>query len=215
MKKLLAVVLALCIVLLMAGCGKNDEGDISSSPSSSQSKTPTPPANDTAGVTPTGKSVSALPDVTPEHFILTTKANIWRSEITLKKDGSFSGKYTEETSEYSAEDGYPNGMVLICEFEGKFSNFIKVDEYTYAMKLSELTTKYDPDEFWIEDGILYSTAHPAGIEGGEWFYIYLPGKPTAGLDEAFTMWYINSDTLPSVLDVYGLYNPNERYAFFG
>ena len=192
----------------MAGCGDKDESSTPSKPEL------TPPENSTAEKLPEGDAVSALPDSIPKSFLLTTKTNIWKTELKLQSDGSFTGKYLENVGETNAKYGYPNGKFLICEFEGKFGDLKKVDEHTYAMKLTELKEEYPSEAQWIEGGICYESAPPTGIEGGEWFYVYLPGKPTEGLDKAFTMWYMKSDTIPSTLDVCGFYNPSARYAFF-
>ncbi len=216
MKKLIAFLLVLGLLLLVVGCGSSDNSSSASSPTTSNKPNqPTPPENNTANEVPNGEALSAIPSSFPQKFVLTTKLNIWKTELALKKDGSFSGKYIETVEESSEELGYPNGKFLICEFSGKFDNFLKIDDHTYAMKLSVLSPNYGPEEFWIENGILYETAHPVGIDGGEWFYIYLPGKNTEGLDEAFRMWYTDGEKIPEVLDRYGLYNPKSRYAFFG
>lgn len=206
MKKLLSILLIFCLTLTLAACGDKEE---SSTPSGG---TAIPPANDTAEILPEGEKLTSLPDFFPQKFVLGVNPAVWCTELTLKSDGNFSGKYLEHFDEADADSGYPNGTVYICEFTGCFDSFMKVDEYTYAMKLKELKPAYGPEEFWIEEGVLYSTAHPVGIADGEWFYIYLPGKPTANLDEAFKLW---RNDLPEVLDVYGLYNPKARYAFFG
>lgn len=208
MKKLISIFLILALTLTLAACGDKDSA---STPSDGIA---IPPANNLAENVPKGESLSSLPNFFPQSFLLTTKTNMWSTELKLNSDGSFKGKYLEDVSNTTEVLDYPGGMFMICEFDGKFGNFIKVDEFTYAMKLTELIPAYAPEEYFSENGTLYQTAHPAGIEGGEWFYIYLPGKPTKGLDDAFTMWYMWSDTIPTTLDRYGLYNPSARYAFF-
>lgn len=210
MKKFFSIILALCFVFCLAGCG--DKDNASSTPSAGQ---PVPPANDAASVVPEGEAVSALPGNIPQSFLLTSATNLWKTELTLKPDGSFSGLYTEQVDERSEIDGYPNGKVLICEFTGKFDNIMKINDYTYAMKLADLDNSWENDNYWIEDGVLYETSEAMGIFGGEWFYLYLPGCPTIDLDKAFTMWYLKSENIPVTLDMYGLYNPTQRYAFFG
>ena len=212
MKKIIAVLLILALSMSLAACGNT--ADSESNPSSS-TPSASAPENNTASTVPQGETLDMLPSEMPQKFVLTTKSGVWKTEITLKHDGAFTGKFTEKIAEYSEEFGYPNGKIMVCDFTGKFANFIKVDEYTIAMKLDKVDAAYATEEFWIEDGIWYETTAPIGIENGEWFYIYLPGKPTSDLDKAFTMWYINSDTIPDKLDVYGLYNASARYAFFG
>ena len=208
MKKLISILLILCLMLTLAACGEKDD---TSTPSGGVA---VPPANDLAENTPKGEELSSLPDFFPQSFLLTTKTNMWSTELKLNSDGSFKGKYLEDANQNIEAHDYFGGMYMICEFEGKFGDFKKIDEFTYAMKLTELTPAYAPEEFFTENETLYQTAHPVGIDGGDWFYIYLPGKPTEGLDEAFTMWYMWADAIPSSLDRYGLYNPTSRYAFF-
>lgn len=211
MKKILTIILVLCLIFCITGCknkNNNSSGAESSSSTDSSSQQGTIPDEQ-----PKGDSVSVLPETVAITYTLKSYINnTWSTVVTINTDGTFTGKYLEKSMEDLPE--YQNGKMIICEFSGEFSDFIKVDEYTYAMKLSSLLPAYSPDEFWIENGTYYETASPVGIEYGEWFYIYLPGKETAGLDKYFTMWY-PEESVPEVLDKYALYNPTPRYAFFG
>jgi hypothetical protein len=210
MKKILSLLLVLILCVSLAACGGADSDNQGNNDGQNISSD-----NTASFEEPKGKKLDALPDNIPEKFVLTTTSGIWKTEITLKKDGTFTGNYTEKVPEYSEEFGYPNGKIMLCDFDGKFKQFIKVDQYTIAMKLDTVTARLATEEMWLENGIWYETTAPVGIEYGEWFYIYLPGRPTADLDKNFTMWYINSDVLPSTLDVYGLFNQSQRYGFFG
>ncbi len=217
MKRIVAVVLILCLILSFTGCKDNEVLDVSSDDSSSSNTSSTissfpNPQSEIKDNIPKGEARTALPNALAREYTLKPPTNTWSSVITLQTDGSFSGKYLEKRLEDFPE--YPNGSFLICEFTGKFSNFIKIDQYTFAMQLTTLTPAYEPDEFWVEDGKLFETASPAGIENGNWFYIYCPGKPTSELEKFVTMWY-HGNEVPDTLDMYGLYNPNERYTFYG
>lgn len=56
--------------------------------------------------------------------------------LRLNRDGSFTGEYSDFNC--YAEDDFPKGTVTICEFEGKFTNIQRMDQYHYTMSLEKL-----------------------------------------------------------------------------
>jgi hypothetical protein len=62
------------------------------------------------------------------------------------------------------------------------------------------------------------TEDPYGLNNGEEFYIYLPGKAASELPREFTDWIYSTaaeDEYQTELKIYGLYNLNEKYGFAG
>ena len=143
----------------------------------------------------------------PETFLFTSGAGGWGTMITLENDGTFTGNYHDSEMGVTGDD-YPYGTVYICEFEGRFTDLTRIDDYTYSMRLEELNTYGEPGEEYIEDGILYIESDPYGFEDALEFLVYLPGKSISDMDDGFLMWaymYIDdADKLPD--GVYGIYN---------
>lgn len=138
------------------------------------------------------------------------------THFELEKDGSFKGEY-HDTDMGDIGEGYPQGTIYICEFEGKFTEPEKVDDYTYSMKLDDFKTGGTAGEISYKDDIRYVYSEPYGFDKAEEFFIYLPGKPLSEVPEDFLMWsFINMeirDTLPS--GYFGIYNTGGAEGFVG
>ena len=149
----------------------------------------------------------------PNDFTFTSGVGGWATCITIKDDGSFKGEYHDsEMGDYGPK--YPNGVVYLCNFSGKFSTPKKVGAYTYKVTLKSLTLKQEPVKY--EDGFKYIYSGPYGIEGGKTFYIYLPGKCLTKKDEAFRSWVwdlMDAKKMPK--GAYGLYNVKTQEGFAG
>ena len=158
----------------------------------------------------------AVFQVLPECFYFSSGAGAWGTELQIKEEGSFVGQY-HDSEMGSTGEGYPNGTVYICNFEGKFSEVEKIDDCTYSMKLETIDAEGTVGESYCEDGIRYVYAEPYGIAGGEEFMLYLPGCRIVDLPEGFVvgshvLW---SDPDAEILDCYGIYNVNGEAAFVG
>jgi hypothetical protein len=110
------------VALLLAGCGGG---------ASQPSQSPLP---------------VELPETEPEvqmlELFFSSGAGAWSTEITLQPDGSFTGFYSDADMGSSGE-GYPNGTVYLCGFEGEFSEKVPRDEYSWSMTLESLTHDYE------------------------------------------------------------------------
>ncbi len=139
-------------------------------------------------------------------FVFSSGAGGWGTEINLHADGSFDGQF------FDMDMGL--ATVYICTFHGTFGEIKAVDQYTYSMKVTSLKTEETKKE-WTEDQIHYIAVEvPYGFEGDGRFNLYLPGKPTSGLNEDFRSWYLAWGTLPNALSGYALHNLSEGYGFF-
>jgi len=139
----------------------------------------------------------------------------WGTELVLQPDGSFTGFY-KDSDMGTIGDGYPNGTMYLCGFEGKFSERRPRDEYSFSMTLESLTSDYEEGKEWIEDGVRYISSEPYGMEAGKEFVLYVPETPSAGLDEEFRSWWpFRGMDCPETLELYGLWNVERGYGFFG
>lgn len=97
-----------------------------------------------------------------------------------------------------------------------------MDEYTYQVQIDSIEyPKGKGSE--IIDGVLYDYGEAYGLQGGENFCFYLPGKKYQDLPEDFRLWVngelrwtwkgdIESDE--TVLPFYGFFNMEQGCGFY-
>ena len=126
---------------------------------------------------------NGLPADFPKDLFFNSGVGGWRTYLRLNRDGSFTGEYSDFNA--YAEDDFPKGTVTICEFEGKFTNIQRMDQYHYTMSLEKLEI-LDIPEMWIENGYRFlKEDEPYGLENGENFTLYMPETPIEQLSEDF------------------------------
>ena len=159
---------------------------------------------------------SSLLSSVPDEFYFSSGAGAWGTSLTLYDDGSFTGSYHDSDMGSDIEN-YPGGTAYVCSFSGRFTDFKKVDDYTWSMRLETLTRDNEPGQDWASEGVHYIASEAYGIDGGDQFYLYLPGHPTSTLPEEYLNWarmYMNAyDNLPSSLTIHGIYNQAQQTGF--
>lgn len=152
----------------------------------------------------------------PQEFAFTSGVGGWGTQIDLHSDGTFTGQY-HDSDMGETGNGYSNGTVYICDFEGKFSTPKPITEYIYSMNLEYLNIEGTPGNEYYEDDTRYIYSDPYGFDDAEEFFIYLPGCPLEETTEEFISWsFINPEirkTIPT--DVYGIYNIGGMEGFIG
>ena len=153
-----------------------------------------------------------------KSFDFASGAGGWWTSLTFGPDGTFTGSF-HDSNMGDTGDGYPNGTMYVCNFSGSFSDAAQVDGFTWAIRLSEVSLERTPGETEIIDGVLHIYADPYGLDNGELFYIYLPGRPTADLPEQYMLWVSmplvwGKDNTPSALPFWGMYNVGGEMGFF-
>ena len=158
----------------------------------------------------------------PKEFIFTSGVGGWGTVININDDGSFSGSY-EDHNYGESGDGY-DGTQYVCEFNGKFTDPVQINAFTYAFKLEELQYTTGPtgesrivsDPSGYRMRIVNSDAY--GLKGGSVFYVFTKGAPVTRLPKEFMEWMY----LPLVsrqgdiyLNSFGLYNVDEQCGFYG
>lgn len=190
MKKIFAAATALALCAgLLAGCGQENGGE---------------------------KTDGGLADSLPIDLEFASGVGAWSTDLTLEPDGSFSGVY-HDSDMGDSEESYPDGTMYTCTFSGKFTDIKQLDDHSYSLTLDELTSDYEQDKEWVEDGVRYVSSEPYGVEQGKDFILYLPDTPTDGLNEEFLSWWPGQyqEDQSDTLDFYGLYNVDMGYGFFG
>ena len=219
-RNLLALLLALILALgLLSGCvgsdrDRDDEDARETSVAQDDVTEDAEPQPAQDGALPEAE-VRDLLERLPESFLFTSGAGAWSTELTIAPDGTFTGVF-HDTNMGAIGDENPNGEVYICAFSGAFTDFRRVSNTVYTMRLERLETKDTPDEYYIEDGIKYIYAEPYGLNDADLFYLYLPGTPREELPEGFLRW-VQLDEADEAMpeDLFGLYNEGGEQGFCG
>lgn len=181
--------------LFICGCTSNDEKD----------KDKVDEKITINGYTVTEKS-NEFPEDFAQKYIFSSGVGGWWTQIGVNKDGTFSGNY-QDSEMGNSGDGYDYTLYQ-CDFQGKFEMVGKLDEYSYLVKLSELSTTEEENDEWIEDGVRYVVSMPYGFEDSEYFVLYTPEMPVDGVNEDFLFWWPLrfSENPPETLQCYGIHN---------
>lgn len=154
-------------------------------------------------------------DISNLEFWFASGAGGWSTQMTIHEDGTFEGVY-HDSDMGDVGEGYPNGVMYLCVFEGKFTQPEKVDDYTYSMRIESMKYENESGTEEIMDGIRYVYSEPYGLDGAEEFLIYLPGISLYELPEEYRSWvgyYDLAQTTDTTLPFYGIYNVNPQYGF--
>ena len=92
-----------------------------------------------------------LPIDTTMGFVFASGAGAWGTSLAVDKNGIFAGNF-HDSDMGDTGDGYPNGTVYVSNFDGKFKNITKIDDYTYKMELDYYNTDKTPktEEDWVK-----------------------------------------------------------------
>jgi hypothetical protein len=153
----------------------------------------------------------------PETFTFSSGAGAWRTIVRIHGDGAFDGEYSDS----NAGDiglSHPNGTRYECHFSGRFGDVKRISDFEYSMRLEGLTQVEAVGSEKIVDEVLVVGANPYGFEDADEFRVYLPGRTTSDLPEAFLSW-VGSPwawaDVPTQLPFHGLYNLGGEQGFTG
>ena len=213
-RKLAAIIGVTGTILALTACGGADKDDINQTKVPDITKqTESQDSKDTESE-PAGFTFA---DVDNFSFVFSSGAGAWFTQLDMHADGSFEGQYHDSDMGLTGE-GYPHGTVYECEFEGKFTKPVKVNDYTYSVTIASIEYDNEPETEEIDDDIKYVYSVPYGIDGAKELYFYLPGAPLADLPQEYLEWIGYPDlsaTTDTQLQSYGLYNVTEQNGFLG
>ena len=151
----------------------------------------------------------------PQRFCFSSGVGAWATVFYLNNDGTFFGQYIDDNMGDVGEY-YPDGTRIICDFNGRFTNVKKVDEYIYSMELEYIHAAEPDGKTYYENSKKYIYAYPYGFDDGEEFMVYLPGMPLSRAPEDYLSWVYDlydKDVMPE--SVYGIYNVSGKMGFSG
>lgn len=153
-----------------------------------------------------------IPSDAVGQYIFCSGAGGWATYLTLLADGSFFGSFSDEDM---GDNGptYPNGTQYFCDFSGRFTNLIRLNDFSYAITLDTLTVV--PAKDHIQDGVRYAASGPYGLENSTAFVLYTPDTPMNSLSEEFISWICGPlSAMPKDrLGCYAIYNEGNQSAF--
>lgn len=218
-KKIIAFVLAGCMILSAAGCrGKGEE-----SPLLPQEQTEDTTAAETAAEAEPEEEepeeISVFEELKGLQFTFSSGAGGWATELYIHTDGTFSGEYFDSEMGDTGE-GYPEGSLYQSAFTGIFTKPVKVNEFTYCMKIQEISYGKEPGTEEIKENVrnCYTEANGLNAARAEDILLYRPGAPLAELPEEYKYWAgcgsdMQAGSEDTGLSFWGLYNVAEECGF--
>ena len=155
----------------------------------------------------------AFDDVSDIEFTFASGAGGWSTYLYIEEDGTFYGNFHDSDMGCTGE-GYPGGTIYYCDFSGKFTNPVKIDDYSYQFEIESLKCEKEEGEEEIIDERLYIYSYPYGLDDADKLYMYLSGKDTKDFSEELKMWLFLTDD-EKELPFYAIYNENPEYGFVG
>lgn len=147
------------------------------------------------------------------EYVFSAGVGAWSTQLNINDDFTFSGMYHDSELGLTGEKN-PNGTVIICEFTGKFSTPVKIDDYTYKLTVESISLKNEDGYVYYDNGIEYECiGEPYGFDGCRDFYLYIKGKQTNDLSEDFLAWIYDYDANSGVLPCNCIRNPQTDVCF--
>lgn len=211
--------------LLLMGCGKKDavadnDDDDDWVVVGKDSEEPAPATESGTEVvsedtTEDTESNSVFSEMAKYSYTFASGAGAWSTELTVNEDGSFEGSYSDADMGDTGTD-YPNGIVYLCDFSGKFSTPEKVDEYTYKTTIKSMNYLNKTDGEDIVDGVKYIYSGAYGLDGAKTIYFYMKGAPIDQLPKEYVNWIsLSLEDGQTELSWCGIYNEAAEAGFYG
>ena len=223
-KKLLSVTFAVLLGAAVCGCGTAEpevlatieaETIVPSSETVEERPVNTEaPMESEALMTAPEMEELTFEELSKRQFSFSSGVGAWGEEFTIERDGYFTGKF-HDSDMGSVGEGYENGTLYISSYSGHFTGLTKVNEYTYKMKLKDISYREEVGTQRIVENLLYIYTDSYALGGNDTFTVYLPGTPLEDFSEELWMWirdYNQSETeltMPIIVDEkngYGIYS---------
>lgn len=148
-----------------------------------------------------------------DTYLLSSGAGGWAAYLELASDGSFYYNFHDSDA----------GVYYLCHADGQFGEVIKLDDYSYAVRVDYFDMENVEGEEWTEtdtDGtqINFVASDSYGIHQGDMLIFYAAGIPLSELPEGYIQWYrmpraLSEDAVPDPFTLNGFYNAQEDTAY--
>ena len=145
------------------------------------------------------------------EFYFASGAGGWRTVLHIDGSGGFSGTYSDSDMG-SGENGI-HRIQMRCDFSGQFTQPVRVNDYTYSMRIDHIEYEKEAGTEEVIDGTQYCYTDPYGLEDAEDILIYLPGAPLGQLPQEFRSWVGYSENTRDELPFYALNNAVHQQGF--
>ena len=146
------------------------------------------------------------------EFYFASGAGGWRTVLHIDGSGGFSGTYSDSDMGGSGEDGIWR-IQYRCDFTGQFTQPVRVNDYTWSVRIGEIAYEKEAGTEEVIDGTQYCYTGPYGLEDAEDILIYLPGAPLGQLPQEFRSWVGYSENTRDELPFYALNNTVHQQGF--
>lgn len=217
-KWIIAVLIAV-LAFVGVGCGTKNDSTSDSMEVSDDDTEPKEDGNITeednaqADSSETEGNDLTFADLATRQFEFCSGAGGWSTEFTIEKDGSFKGNY-HDSDMGDIGEGYADGTMYCCVFSGHFTDLTKIDEYTYEMKLSDITYENELGDTEIVENTRYIYLDAYGLEGTDRFKVYLPGTPISKLPEDVYSWVAAANENETELTITVIENEANEYGIY-
>lgn len=212
-KKIASIVLAGAMVWSLCSC-QTSQGE-TSVPEESPSVSVPAPSMTAEPVSTTAAEQEAefsFADLKGYRFRFSSGAGAWGTVLTIREDGSFSGTYSDTDM---GGEGDLSVIQYRCDFTGRFTQPERVNDYTYSVRIAEISYAHAAGTDEIADGFHYYYTDPYGLKDAEEILIYLPGAPLDQMTEDFLSWVIYMRPEDGKLPFYALNNEVCQQGFVG
>ncbi len=138
-RNVMAVLLIINLMVLACGCG--DKGKGADVPE---------------------ESAFSFEDLAGIEFQFDSKG---RTTVVIHADGSFQGEYFDVDSGSTGEDFQETEYR--CDFSGQFTQPVKVNDYTYSVRIEEMNYKKEEGKEEIKEGVRYIYSDAYGLADAE------------------------------------------------
>ena len=152
-------------------------------------------------------------ELSERRFEFSSGAGGWSEEFTIEKDGYFTGKYHDSDMGDKGE-GYAGGTFYSCSYSGHFTDLIKINDYTYEMKLADISYSVPVDTVEICDNVRYIYTDSYCLGGTDTFTIYLPGTPFDELSEDVRIWLYSNNQSETELTMITMVDKDNGYGIY-
>jgi uncharacterized protein YecT (DUF1311 family) len=152
-------------------------------------------------------------DLSKYKFEFSSGVGAWMEEFTIEKDGYFHGNY-HDSDMGSIGEGYENGTVYASSYSGHFNELIKINDYTYKMKLADISYDNTTETEEIIDNTRYIYMESCCFGGNDTFMVYLPGTPLEQLSEEVIGWTAMCNQSQTELTMMVISNEANEYGIY-